>query len=80
MGIIMIRCPATGRAASTGIEMLDVDQLPIVTATMSCPACGRIHQWTKNDAWLSDGGEQYRVSRMKRHSPRQDSWGCAGII
>src|SRR5437016_3406434 len=71
MGMIMIRCPATGRAASTGIEMLAVDQLPIVTGTMSCPACGRIHEWTKNDAWLGDGSEQYRLPRIKPRSKGQ---------
>lgn len=60
MGIIMIACPATGRAVSTGIEMSAVDQLPTVKATMSCPACGRVHEWTKDQAWLADGGEQYR--------------------
>ncbi|HEY7300846.1 MAG TPA: hypothetical protein VH684_23380 [Xanthobacteraceae bacterium] len=57
---IMIRCPAKGRAVSTGIEVLDVDQLPAVTATMLCPACGGVHKWTKNEAWLSADGEQYR--------------------
>jgi len=60
VGIIMISCPATGRGVSTGIEVCATDQLPVVTATMSCPACGRVHEWTKNDAWLASGGEQYR--------------------
>jgi hypothetical protein len=27
---------------------------------MFCSACGRVHHWTKNDAWLTNGGEQYR--------------------
>jgi hypothetical protein len=61
MGVLMIQCPKTGREVSTGIEMLDVEQLPAVTATTVCPACGRIHAWSKKDAWLADGGEQYRV-------------------
>lgn len=59
MGIIMINCPATGRGISTGIEVWATDQLPIVTASTLCPACGRLHQWTKNEAWLAGGGEQY---------------------
>ena len=41
MGIIMINCPATGRRVSTGIETVDVEELPAVTAKMVCPACGR---------------------------------------
>ena len=40
--------------------MSGVDMLPTVTATMSCPACGRIHEWTKHDAWVTNGGELYR--------------------
>jgi hypothetical protein len=60
MGIIMIRCPATGREVSTGIEVFATDQLPVVTAKMSCPSCGRVHEWTKHDAWLASGGAEYR--------------------
>jgi len=61
MGVVMIQCPSTGREVSTGIEMLDVNELPAVKATAVCPACGRIHEWTKHDAWLAEGGRQYRV-------------------
>jgi hypothetical protein len=61
MAIIMIRCPSRGRAVSTGIEVADVDQLPTVTATTVCPACGGAHEWTKDDVWLADGGEYYRL-------------------
>ena len=60
MGIIMINCPATGHGVSTGIEVVATDQLPIVTATTVCSACGDVHEWTKNEAWLANGGEQYR--------------------
>ena len=56
MGIIMINCPATGHGVSTGIEVCATDQLPIVTATTVCPACGQVHKWTKNEAWLVNGG------------------------
>lgn len=61
MGMLMICCPSTGRNVSTGIETLDVDQLPAVKAKTVCPACGRIHEWTKHDVWLAEGGWQYRV-------------------
>jgi len=62
MGIIMINCPATGRGVSTGIETVGIEELPAVTAKMVCPACGRVHDWTKADAWLDDTGEQYRLA------------------
>lgn len=61
MGLLMIQCPGTGREVSTGIETNDVERLPTVTATTVCSACGRVHQWTKNDARVADGGRQYRV-------------------
>jgi hypothetical protein len=60
MGIVMINCPSTGRAVSTGIEMSSIERLPIVMATTVCAVCGRVHEWTKDDAWLAEGGEQYR--------------------
>ena len=61
MGVLMIKCPSTGRAVSTGIEMSAVERLPIVIATATCSACGRVHEWTVKDAWLAEGGHQYRV-------------------
>jgi hypothetical protein len=36
MGIIMVNCPATGRRVSTGIETVDIEELPAVTAKMVC--------------------------------------------
>lgn len=61
MGVLMIKCPSTGRAVSTGIETFAVERLPIVIATAKCSACGRVHEWTVNDAWLADGGHEYRM-------------------
>jgi len=61
MGVLMIHCPSTGRDVSTGIETLDVEHLPEVKARTVCSACGRVHEWTKHDAWLADGGSQYRI-------------------
>jgi hypothetical protein len=66
MGIIMINCPATGHGVSTGIEVCATDQLPIVTATTVCPACGRTHEWTKNETWLANGGEEYRGDQFRK--------------
>jgi len=66
VAIIMIRCPATGRAVSTGIEVVSTDQVPVVTARLSCPACGRVHEWTKQAAWLDSGGDQYRGEQRRK--------------
>jgi hypothetical protein len=61
MGVLMIKCPSTGREVSTGIEMSAVERLPIVIATVKCSACGRVHEWTVDDAWLAEGGYEYRM-------------------
>jgi hypothetical protein len=66
MGIIMINCPATGHRVSTGIEVCATDQLPTVIATTICPECGRIHRWTKNEAWLVSGGEEYLDQQSRK--------------
>jgi hypothetical protein len=56
MGTIWIKCPATGRQASTGIETdsASFGQIPQQIETMRCPACGMRHRWLKDDAWLTD--------------------------
>jgi hypothetical protein len=64
----MINCPATGRGVSTGIEVCATDQLPVVTATTICPACGRVHAWTKKETWLGSGGEQYRREQVGKRA------------
>ncbi len=56
MGILMIKCPATGRAVSTGIEV-DAGtfrNLPNISSKMCCPACEAQHSWRKGEAWLAD--------------------------
>ena len=59
MGVVMIACPRTGRAVSTGIETdpNSFASLPDEPARTKCPACDRVHVWWKREAWLSvDGG------------------------
>jgi hypothetical protein len=61
MSTVMIRCPHTGRAISTGIE-IDLDSfrsLPTVGSQVECPACGGHHVWKPSDAWLSQVGDGY---------------------
>jgi len=47
MGVLMIRCPRTERAISTGLRM-DSDAfraMPVFFSSTVCPACGGLHQW-----------------------------------
>lgn len=55
MSSVMIRCPNTGEAVSTGIETEAnvFRRLPKVAARMRCPACGEEHDWTVSAAWLT---------------------------
>jgi len=55
MSSVMIRCPTTGRAVSTEIEIEPIVfcKLPKVAARMTCPACGQEHVWNTSSAWLA---------------------------
>jgi hypothetical protein len=55
-GYDWIKCPATGKQASTGIETDpgSFAQIPSQIEGMHCLACGMKHKWLKNDAWLSE--------------------------
>ena len=52
MGVLLIKCPATGKEFSTGIQ---ADQrtalsLPNVPAQARCPYCRADHTWKPRDA------------------------------
>jgi hypothetical protein len=55
MSSVMIRCPASGRPVSTGIETEPAvfRRLPKVAARMRCPDCGQEHVWNIDVAWLA---------------------------
>lgn len=55
MSSVMIKCPVTGRAVSTAIEVEAsvFRKLPKVAARMLCPACGQDHVWSTSSAWLA---------------------------
>ena len=61
MSVVMIKCPQTGDAVSTGIESEPdtFNALPNVSAQMKCSACGGRHTWRRSEAWLSDVGTDY---------------------
>ena len=47
MGVIMIRCPQTGREIPTGIEMdtAEFRRAPVFFSRVQCPVCAREHEW-----------------------------------
>jgi hypothetical protein len=56
MGIVMIRCPRTGREISTGIKMsrTDFKRSPVFFARTYCPICSCEHEWFAKDAWVCE--------------------------
>jgi len=53
----MIRCPATGHQAFTGIETsaASVNMIPPINTRLTCPCCGDTHVWSMLDAELVAG-------------------------
>jgi hypothetical protein len=56
MGMLMICCPKTGRAISTGrhIESRFFSSTPVFFSSTYCPHCRVRHEWFVKDAWVSD--------------------------
>jgi len=59
MADIWISCPLFGKAVPTGIttDVIILDTLDF-ELTMHCPACRKIHRWTRRDAWVYDEGRR----------------------
>ncbi|HEX4023123.1 MAG TPA: hypothetical protein VHX52_00220 [Steroidobacteraceae bacterium] len=52
--MVTIICPRTGQRVPTGVVMNreEFERAPSVPNVVRCAACGRVHQWTKQDAEL----------------------------
>jgi hypothetical protein len=51
---ILVQCPRTGAPVSTGLktEWVLLKSLPSVAVPLRCPACGQMHKWKPDDAWI----------------------------
>jgi hypothetical protein len=56
MGLLMLRCPTTGRGFDAGINADEATfkRLPDRISTARCPHCGQEHSWRPTDARLLD--------------------------
>ena len=56
MGCVMITCPVTGQAVSTGIEteLASLQQADPFRSSVWCPACRGEHSWSRSDAWICE--------------------------
>jgi hypothetical protein len=56
MGIVMVKCPDTGRHIPTGI-VADRDRfksMPVFFGRVFCPICRIEHEWFAKDAWVRE--------------------------
>ncbi len=58
MARVMINCPETGRPIYThmNFDWLEFDSVTIGTKSVECPECGKVHEWTRHDAYLDEEG------------------------
>ncbi len=55
MGMLMIRCPKTGRPIPTGrtVEPAIFRSAAVFFSRTYCPLCRATHEWFVNDAWIA---------------------------
>jgi hypothetical protein len=54
-GEILILCPRTSTPVTTGvrIDLVVFKSLPPVAVPLRCHACGQVHRWKPQDAWIN---------------------------
>jgi hypothetical protein len=60
MGMVMIKCPQTGRPIPTGIE-IDRERFrcsPVFFSRTHCPVCRTDHAWFAREAWVREPAAQ----------------------
>ena len=75
VGDILVRCPHKGTPVRTGLrtEWVLLHSLPRVGVPLHCSACGEMHKWFPQDAWISVGvqpcaadvTDQFRTAEVK---------------
>ena len=58
MGMIMVKCPQTGRAIPTGItiDRESFQRSPVFFKRTHCPICDADHAWFAREAWVDELG------------------------
>jgi hypothetical protein len=56
MGMVMIKCPQTGRAIPTGIktDRESFRRSPVFFGHTRCPICNANHDWFAREAWVDE--------------------------
>jgi len=63
-GEILILCPRTSTPVTTGlrIDWVVFSSLPPVAVPLRCPACGLVHRWKPQDAWINSKHQLRAIS------------------
>jgi len=63
---IFVQCPRTGAPVSTGLktEWVLLKSLPCVAVPLRCPACGQMHKWKPDDAWIGSARQSSDASLL----------------
>ena len=69
MGMVMIKCPETGRDIPTGMvaDRASFRATPVFFARALCPFCRAEHEWFAQQAWVCDN------EPPRRRIPARDS-------
>jgi hypothetical protein len=73
MGVLIIKCPVTGKEISTGVET-DADgfaRMPNLVAYAHCTHCMTDHAWRPLDATLVDMWPPLRSARSPGSAPHE---------
>ncbi|MCA6113326.1 hypothetical protein J6524_00055 [Bradyrhizobium sp. WSM 1738] len=65
MGVVMIKCPESGRAIATGMEA-DREKFrrsPVFFARTFCSICKASHEWFAREAWIHEPDERCHAPR-----------------
>ena len=74
MGVVMIKCPETGRAIPTGMKA-DRERFrssPVFFARTFCSICEASHEWFAREAWVHELAEE----RLTATPTLQPAWSC----
>lgn len=56
MGMVMVKCPKSGRAIPTGIrtDRESFQYSPVFFSRTNCPMCHTYHEWFAREAWVHE--------------------------
>lgn len=54
MPSVKIKCPVTGKDVPTGMvmDLVSFANATLTNNTIQCPHCGKVHTWSKVDAFV----------------------------